>query len=87
MDASLSSLVTEKTNIENLINEYNEAVKRACNDTFPIQRGSGHSSSQTSVPWWTAELTVLRKKLTHYAGYIKGQRIMKKSGTEGKRNT
>jgi len=62
LDASLSSLVTEGTDVEILVNEYNEAVKMACNNTFSIQRGSGHSKSHKSVPWWTAELTVLRKR-------------------------
>ena len=44
------------------MDDYNEAVKRACNKTFSIQRGSRHAASHKSVPWWTAELTVLRKR-------------------------
>jgi len=62
LDASLSSLVTEGTNVEALVDNYNDAVKRACDKTFPIQRSSRHAPSHKSVPWWTAELTVLRKR-------------------------
>ena len=62
LDASLSSLVTEGRNIEALVDDYNEAVIRACDKTFSIQRGSRHAASHKSVPWWTAELTVLRKR-------------------------
>jgi hypothetical protein len=54
--------VTEGTDVEILVNDYNDAVKRACNNTLSIQRGSGQSSSHKSVPWWTAELIVLRKR-------------------------
>jgi hypothetical protein len=62
LDASLSSLVTEGTNVETLVDDYNDAVKRACNKTISIQRSSRHAASHKSVPWWTAELTVLRKR-------------------------
>jgi hypothetical protein len=36
LEDSLSSLVTEGTNIEKLVDDYNNAVKMACNKTFPI---------------------------------------------------
>jgi len=62
LDDSLSSLVTERTNVEALVDDYNDAVKRACNKTFSIQRSSRHAALHKSVPWWTAELTVLRKR-------------------------
>jgi hypothetical protein len=61
LDASLS-LVAEGTNVEALVDDYNDAVKRACDKTFPIQRSSRHAASHKSVPWWTTELTVLRKR-------------------------
>jgi hypothetical protein len=60
LDDSLSSLVTEGTNVEILVDHYNNVVKKACNKTFPIQRGSRHAASHKSVPWRTAELTALR---------------------------
>ena len=54
--------MTERTNVEALVDDYNDAVKRACNKTFSIQRSSRHAALHKSVPWWTAELTVLRKR-------------------------
>jgi hypothetical protein len=62
LDDSLSSLLTEGTNVENLVEDFNDAVKIACNKTFLIHRGSRHALPHKTVPWWTAELTVLRKR-------------------------
>ena len=49
-------------NVEKLVEDFNDSVKIACNKTFLIQRGSRHALSHKTVPWWTAELTVLRKR-------------------------
>jgi hypothetical protein len=62
LDDSLTALVTEGTNVETFVDDFNYAVKRACNKTFTIQRGSRHAASHRSVPWWMSELTVLRKR-------------------------
>ena len=34
----------------------------ACNNTFPTHRASRNSTSHRSVPWWSADLTILRKR-------------------------
>ena len=36
LDESLCSLLTEEINIENLVDDYNDAIKRACNKAFLI---------------------------------------------------
>jgi hypothetical protein len=54
--------VTEGTNVETLVDNYNDAVKSACDKTLWTQRGLRHTASHKSVPWWTEELTVLRKR-------------------------
>jgi hypothetical protein len=54
--------VTEGIKVETLVEDYNKAIKMACNKTFTILRGSRHAVSHKSIPWWTAELTVLRKR-------------------------
>jgi len=62
VDDSLSSLLTEGANIEKLVDEFNEALTMACNNTFQIHRASRNSPSHRSVSWWSADLTVLRKR-------------------------
>jgi hypothetical protein len=55
-------LLTEGANIEKLVDEFNEALTMVCNNTFQIHRTSRNSPSHRSVSWWSADLTVLRKR-------------------------
>jgi hypothetical protein len=34
----------------------------ACNNTFQIHRASRNSPSHRSVSWWSADVTILRKR-------------------------
>ena len=61
-DDYLSSLVTERTNIETMVEGYNEALRRACNNAFIMHSSTRHPGTHKSVPWWTSELTALRKR-------------------------
>jgi len=51
VEDSLSSLLTEGANIEKLVDEFNEALTMACNNTFQIHRASRNSPSHRSVSW------------------------------------
>jgi hypothetical protein len=62
LDDSLSTLLTKGANIEKLVDEFNEALTMACNKTFQIHRASRNAPSHRSVPWWSVDLTVLRKR-------------------------
>jgi hypothetical protein len=44
------------------VDDYNDAVKRECDKTSPIQKSSRQAASHKSVRWWTVELTVLRRR-------------------------
>jgi len=61
-DNSLTTLVTHGTNIETMVEGYNEALKGACNYTFIMQSSTRYPGTHKSVPWWTPELTALRKR-------------------------
>jgi hypothetical protein len=43
------------------LDDFNEAIKMVSNRSFPPQRSSRHTLPHKSIPWWTADLTVLRK--------------------------
>jgi hypothetical protein len=52
---------TEGANIEEIVVEFNEALKRPAIIHFK-QRALRNSTSHRSVPWWSADLTILRKR-------------------------
>ena len=62
LDDSLSALLTEGANIEKLVDDFIEVLTVACNKTFQIHRASRNAPSHRSVAWWSADLTVLRKR-------------------------
>jgi hypothetical protein len=62
VDEMLSSLLTEGVNIERTVVEFDEALKIACSKSFQIHRASSNPPSHRSISWWTAELTILRKR-------------------------
>jgi hypothetical protein len=62
LDVTLCSLLTDETEIEKRIDEFSEALTTACNKSFHIQRASRSAPSHRTVPWWSADLTMLRKR-------------------------
>jgi len=62
VDYLFSSELIEGANIEKIVAQFKEALKMACNNAFPIHRASRNSTSHRSVPWWSADLTILRKR-------------------------
>jgi hypothetical protein len=48
--------------IEKSIEEFHEILKMACNKTFRTQRTSKKATAHKPVPWWTEELTIMRKR-------------------------
>lgn len=62
MDETLSLLMTEERDIERRIDEFSEVINLACNKSFLKQRATKKATTHKTVPWWTQELTVLRKR-------------------------
>ena len=63
LDKTLCTCVFEETDIEKLIEEFHEVLKLACSTSFRTQWASKRATSSKSVPWWTEELTIMRKRL------------------------
>jgi hypothetical protein len=61
LNETLSLLITEELDIEKQIDEFNEALKLACNKLFPKHGATKKVTAHKTVPWWTEELAVLRK--------------------------
>jgi ribonuclease HI len=62
LDAILSKRADEETDIEKLIEVFHEVLKAACDQSFRKQQATRKIRTNKSVPWWTEELTVMRKR-------------------------
>ena len=62
LDNMLSARIAEKTDIENSTEEFHVILKAACNKTYRKHRTSMKTTTHKSVPCWTEELTILRKR-------------------------
>ena len=63
LDKTLCTRAFEETDIEKLIEEFHEVLKLACSKSFKTHRASKRTTLNESVPWWTEELTIMRKRL------------------------
>ena len=64
MDITLNKKANEGSDIEKLTEDFQDVLKLACDKSFRQLRTAKRSISKKSVPWWTDELTVLRKRQT-----------------------
>ena len=63
LDEALTSLLTEDgAEYEQRIDELSEALNLVSNKSFPIYRTNRKPTSHKTVPWWSSDLTVLRKR-------------------------
>jgi uncharacterized protein YdiU (UPF0061 family) len=63
LDGEISSLLTEEdAEYEQRIDEPIEALTLAGNKSFPIYRATRSTTLHKTVPWWSTDLTVLRKR-------------------------
>jgi len=62
LDKHLSQRVAAAPCMETVIGELQEALEIACRTSFKIWNISQKATSHKSVPWWTQNLTILRKR-------------------------
>jgi hypothetical protein len=84
LDVILSKRTNEGTDIEKLIEEFQEVLKGACDKSFRQQRTTKKTITNKSVPWWADELTVMRKRTNALRRY---QRTRKPEGLREQRKT
>jgi len=61
LDLIMSNSVRECEDTEQTIDDFHEAMKTACKKTFRRSQATGKTTTNKSIPWWTGELTVMRK--------------------------
>jgi hypothetical protein len=61
LDWDLASQVKELNDIESAVDQFQEALISPCNKSFKIRLAV--KKTNKSVPWWTKELTLMRKRI------------------------
>jgi hypothetical protein len=61
LDIMLCAHIAEEAENEKSIEEFHVILKTACDKTYKKPRTT-KKTSRKSVPWWTEELTILRKR-------------------------
>ena len=55
--------MTQEPDVEKLVDEFHEVLEEACRSAFQTSRGMKSKSARRTVPWWSEELTIMRKQL------------------------
>ena len=63
LDETLCTRVEKETVMDKIVEEFHEVLDLACRSSFKISRVTKTASTHKSVHWWSAELTVLRKRV------------------------
>jgi len=63
LDRDLASQVKKLDDIESAVDLFQEALILTCKKSFKIRRATKKTTKHKSVPWWTVELTVMRKRI------------------------
>ena len=62
-DEELRRKVYQSDNNDEVVEKLTQSITAACDAAFKVSRPRKHISTSKSVPWWTQELTILRKKV------------------------
>jgi len=62
LDITLSKKTNEGSDIEKLTEDFQDVLKLACDKSFRQRRTAKRNITKKSEPWWTDELTVMRKR-------------------------
>ena len=65
LDKYISSRIAN-TDMEDLVNKFIGALKTACKKFFKIGRVFMKTNKHKSVPWWTEDLTIKRKRVNAF---------------------
>ena len=61
-DNEISQKIKQHPNTDLVIQKFTSAITAACDTTFQVTKPGNQASQKRKVPWWTKDLTLLRKK-------------------------
>jgi hypothetical protein len=62
IDQELCDKLNLYDDVDGLVDTAFSCISAACNTAFKVTRGAKHVLRKNTVPWWTEELTALRKR-------------------------
>ena len=63
MDTILGRRASQEPDVEKLVDEFHEVLVEACRSSFQTPRARNMNSARKTAPWWSEELTIMRKRL------------------------
>jgi len=63
LDNELATQTKETCDTEKVVDKLQEAITTACNNSFRNAETNKKWTKYKSMPWWTQELTIKRKRL------------------------
>jgi len=63
-DNEISQKIKLYPDTDQVFHKFTSAITAACDTTFQVTTSGNQSAEKRSVPWWTKDLTLLRKKKT-----------------------
>jgi hypothetical protein len=63
LDNTLAKHIKETDDLERTVEMLQTAITTSCKNSFKIRQNTNKMIKHKSVPWWTAELTIKRKRL------------------------
>jgi len=63
LDRDLASQVKKLDDIENAVDLFQEALILTRKKSFKTRRATKKTTKHKTVPWWTVELTLMRKRM------------------------
>jgi hypothetical protein len=61
-DIEISHKITQHSDTDLVIKKFTPATTTAFDATFQVSKPGNQAAKKRSVPWWTKELSLLRKK-------------------------
>ena len=72
LDKHISSRIDAIEDVEDIVNKFNEALTTVCNKTFKKGKAFRKTNKHKTVPWWTEDLTIARKRVNAFRRKFQG---------------
>ena len=86
-DIQLGETVKQYTDMEELTLKFSSIITATCNATFKVSRSRDRDAKGRSVPWWSRELMILRKRTLALREGTKGLGTMTTCDKRGSSST
>jgi hypothetical protein len=70
-----------------MVNKFSAALTTACNKSFKVGRTYVKTNKHKTVPWWTEDLTIARKRVNAFRRKYQRTKSITIYVTNGKPNT